>query len=47
VYEHKKAIAQSRGKRELYEKYVRRERNREKRLYKQALSRVENAIPKH
>lgn len=30
VYERKKAIAQSRGKRELYEKYVRRERNREK-----------------
>jgi hypothetical protein len=30
VYEHKKAIAQSKGKRELYEKYVRRERNREK-----------------
>jgi hypothetical protein len=26
VYEHKKAIAQSKGKRELYEKYVRRER---------------------
>jgi putative transposase len=30
TYERKKAIAQSRGKRELYEKYVRRERNREK-----------------
>ena len=30
VYERKKAIAQRRGKRELYEKYVRRERNREK-----------------
>jgi len=30
VYEHKKAIAQSKGKRELYEKYVRRERDREK-----------------
>ena len=30
MYEHKKAIAQSKGKRELYEKYVRRERNREK-----------------
>jgi len=30
LYERKKAIAQSRGKRELYEKYVRRERNREK-----------------
>jgi putative transposase len=30
VYERKKAIAQSRGRRELYEKYVRRERNREK-----------------
>jgi putative transposase len=30
VYKRKKAIAQSRGKRELYERYVRRERNREK-----------------
>jgi putative transposase len=30
LYGRKKAIAQSRGKRELYEKYVRRERNREK-----------------
>ena len=30
LYERKKAIAQSRGKRELYEKYVRRERDREK-----------------
>ncbi len=30
MYERKKPIAQSRGKRELYEKYVRRERNREK-----------------
>jgi putative transposase len=30
LYERKKPIAQSRGKRELYEKYVRRERNREK-----------------
>jgi len=30
TYERKKAMAQSRGKRELYEKYVRRERNREK-----------------
>jgi len=30
LYEHKKAIAQSKGKRELYEKYVRRERDREK-----------------
>jgi putative transposase len=30
LYERKKAIAQSRGKRELYERYVRRERNREK-----------------
>jgi putative transposase len=28
VYERKKAIAQSKGKRKLYEKYVRRERNR-------------------
>ena len=30
VYERKKAIAQREGRRELYEKYVRRERNREK-----------------
>jgi putative transposase len=30
VYERKKAMAQSKGRRELYEKYVRRERNREK-----------------
>jgi putative transposase len=30
TYERKKAIAQRKGKRELYEKYVRRERNREK-----------------
>jgi putative transposase len=30
LHERKKPIAQSRGKRELYEKYVRRERNREK-----------------
>jgi len=30
VYEKKKAIAQSRGKREVYEKYVKRERNRER-----------------
>jgi putative transposase len=30
VYEHKKAIAQRKGRGELYEKYVRRERNREK-----------------
>jgi putative transposase len=30
TYERKKAIAQSRGRGELYEKYVRRERNREK-----------------
>jgi len=30
VYERKKAIAQSKGRGELYEKYVRRERNREK-----------------
>ena len=30
MYERKKAIAQSRGKRELYEKYVRRGWNREK-----------------
>jgi putative transposase len=30
VYERKKAIAQRKGRRELYEKYVRRERNREK-----------------
>jgi putative transposase len=30
TYERKKAIAQRRGKRDLYEKYVRRERNREK-----------------
>ncbi len=30
MYERKKPIAQSRGKRELYEEYVRRERNREK-----------------
>jgi len=30
LYERKKPIAQRKGKRELYEKYVRRERNREK-----------------
>jgi len=30
VYERKKAIAQRKGRGELYEKYVRRERNREK-----------------
>jgi len=30
VYERKKTIAQSRNKREIYEKYVKRERNREK-----------------
>jgi len=30
VYERKKAIAQSEGKGEIYEKYVKRERNREK-----------------
>ena len=30
TYERKKAIAQRKGRRELYEKYVRRERNREK-----------------
>jgi len=30
VYEKKKAVAQSMGKREIYEKYVKRERNREK-----------------
>jgi putative transposase len=30
TYERKKSIAQSRGKRELYERYVRRERDREK-----------------
>ncbi len=30
TYERKKAIAQSKGRGELYEKYVRRERNREK-----------------
>jgi hypothetical protein len=30
VYERKKATAQSKGKRDLYEKYVARERNREK-----------------
>ncbi|MDK6028612.1 transposase [Ignisphaera sp. 4213-co] len=30
VYERKKAIAQSKGKKEVYEKYVARERNREK-----------------
>jgi putative transposase len=30
LYERKKAIAQRKGKRELYGKYVRRERNREK-----------------
>ena len=30
VYERKKAIAQRKGRRELYEEYVRRERNREK-----------------
>jgi putative transposase len=30
LYGRKKAIAQRKGKRELYEKYVRRERNREK-----------------
>jgi len=30
LYERKKAIAQRKGRRELYEKYVRRERNREK-----------------
>jgi putative transposase len=30
TYERKKSIAQSRGKRELYEEYVRRKRDREK-----------------
>jgi len=30
VYERKKTVAQSRNKREIYEKYVKRERNREK-----------------
>jgi putative transposase len=30
VYERRKAIAQSKNKKEIYEKYVRRERNREK-----------------
>jgi hypothetical protein len=30
VYERKKATAQSKGKKDLYEKYVARERNREK-----------------
>ncbi len=30
TYERKKAIAQRKGRRELYEKYIRRERNREK-----------------
>jgi len=30
LYERKKAIAQRKGKRELYERYVRRERDREK-----------------
>jgi hypothetical protein len=30
VYEKKKAIAQSRNKREMYEKYVKKERNRKR-----------------
>jgi len=48
VYERKKAIAQSIGKRKLFEKYARREKNREKdfinKLVKQLTTLLPNAV---
>jgi len=48
VYEKKKATAQSIGKRELFEKYAKRERNREKdfvnKLVKQVTTLLPNAV---
>jgi len=48
VYERKKAVTQSRGKREIYEKYVRRERNRERdyvnKLAKELVTLFPNAV---
>ena len=45
VYERKKAIAQSKGKRKLYEKYVRRERNRVKDFMNKLASQLTRTFP--
>jgi len=45
VYEKKKRIAQSKGKRELYEKYVRREKNRVKDFINKLASQLTRTFP--